>query len=417
MSTLKELLEAGGPISSLAAVIHNIKKSGSSSNFNRDGRVLRAVHLIVDALPHEGLSQKLLTMLMRALVDYELLEYESMVGLSKQFLRLVDHADPFNFSSCFNTLRAWDYHDEDVVARVLARVQTSFHDGDTWGKEDCARMYNALTYFGCTDADLLRSLISRPGVVCGHYEKGTCTRDDCMWVHDKQPSGRRGKQAGGKAVAVRAIDGGQRVGKTVVASKGEEVFLEAGEGLEAGRGWESAEMAAGKEVEVVQRTYEEPEEAYEDWEARQTPGQHDTVFSKTQGESGTLQSMIQDEVSRQVAMAVNVIREQHEELSKEQRQQQEERTIEERKQQEERMKATRQEDENNAKEERQRWKWEEERLKEEIKKLESRLDAISLIATENQVVDVCLSVICVNTSLDRGGVRGFATRIFLPCHL
>jgi hypothetical protein len=341
-------------------------------------------------------------MLMRALVDYELLEYESMVGLSKQFLRLVDHADPFNFSSCFNTLRAWDYHDEDVVARVLARVQTSLGDGETWGKEDCARMYNALTYFGCADVDLLRRLISRPGVVCGHYEKGTCTRDDCMWVHDKQPKGRRGQQVGASSIAIRAIESSQRVNRTVVASKEEEVFAEAGEGLEAGRGWESAEMAAGKEPEVVQRTYEEPEEAYEDWEARQTPGQHDTVHSKTQVQSSTLQSMIQDEVSRQVAMAVDDMREQHEELSKEQRQQQEERTIDERKQQEERIKATRQQDENIAKEERQRWKWEEERLKDEIKKLETRLDAVSLMATENQVRYVCLSAICVNASLDYG---------------
>jgi hypothetical protein len=83
---------------------------------------------------------------------------------------------------------------------------------------------------------------------------------------------------------------------------------------------------------------------------------------------------MQEEVSRQVAVAMKAMGEQYEEKAKMERQQHEERFKEEQKRHEE-----------STKEERQRGKWEQERLRDEIKRLESRVDSIMLATSQNQV--------------------------------
>jgi hypothetical protein len=83
---------------------------------------------------------------------------------------------------------------------------------------------------------------------------------------------------------------------------------------------------------------------------------------------------MQDEVSQQVAVAVKAMGEQIEEKAKIKRQEHEERVKDEQERCEE-----------ITKEERQRGKWEQERLRDEIKRLEARLDSIMLVASQNQV--------------------------------
>jgi hypothetical protein len=83
---------------------------------------------------------------------------------------------------------------------------------------------------------------------------------------------------------------------------------------------------------------------------------------------------MQDEVSRQVAVAMQEMREQYGKKVKVERKQHEEKVKEEQKQHEE-----------STREERQRGKWEQERLRDEIKRLESRLDSVLLATSQNQV--------------------------------